>query len=322
MKTKYFAAITAFILAIAIFLGTRPASAQTKRWGANYFPNTELTTQDGKKVHFYDDLIKGKIVAITLIYTQCKDSCPLETARMRQVQKMLGDRVGKDIFFYSISIDPEHDTPEVLRDYAEMYNAGPGWTFLTGNKQEIEALSKKIGLYTPPELTTRDGHTPSLMIGNEATGQWMRQSAADNPRFLALQLETLGGYDKMNLANTVDHADTTKLTAQFDKGRYMFGTQCAACHTMGHGDKVGPDLQGVANVRDTKWLRDFISAPDEMLDKKDPIAMALFEKYRKVRMPNLQLIPEDVDAIIKFMKSQNAPQASVAQPDHDMSAMK
>src|SRR5215470_17859872 len=100
----------------------------------SHFPNVELINQDGKKVHFYDDLIKGKIVAIDLIYTTCEYACPLETARLAQVQKKLGDRVGKDIFFYSISIDPEHDTPEVLRGYMEQFHVGPGWTFLTGKK--------------------------------------------------------------------------------------------------------------------------------------------------------------------------------------------
>ncbi|MGB7620739.1 MAG: SCO family protein, partial [Terriglobia bacterium] len=114
------------------------ASANNSRWGANYFPNVPLITQDGKTVHFYDDLLKGKLVAIDLIYTHCKDACPLETARLAQVQKMLGDRVGKDIFFYSISIDPKRDTPEVLKEYAEKFHVGPGWTFLTGKEEDIE----------------------------------------------------------------------------------------------------------------------------------------------------------------------------------------
>ncbi len=96
---------------------------------ASHFPNIELITQDGKKVHFYDDLIKGKIVAIDMIYTTCQYACPLETARLAQVQKKLGDRVGQDIFFYSISIDPVHDTPAVLKAYMEKFHIGPGWTF-------------------------------------------------------------------------------------------------------------------------------------------------------------------------------------------------
>jgi len=165
------------------FMFSRPVSADS-RWGANYFPNIELTTQDGKTVHFYDDLIKGKIVAIDLIYTTCQYSCPLETARLAQVQKILGDRVGKDIFFYSITIDPANDTPAVLKAYAKKFHAGPGWTFLTGKKEDIEFLSKKLGLYSDPGATL-DGHTPHLLLGNEPLGQWMRNSALDNPRFLS-----------------------------------------------------------------------------------------------------------------------------------------
>ena len=94
------AGFSVLVLALALLSGAASAS---NRYGATYFPNVPLTTQDGTKVHFYDDVIKGKIVVIDLIYTQCVDSCPLETARLVQVQKMLGDRVVKDIFFYSIS---------------------------------------------------------------------------------------------------------------------------------------------------------------------------------------------------------------------------
>ncbi len=107
----------------------------------SHFPNVELITQDGQKVHFYDDLIKGKIVAIDLIYTNCEYACPLETARMAQIQKKLGDRVGQDIFFYSISIDPERDTPKVLKEYMEKFHVGPGWLFLTGKKADSELLN-------------------------------------------------------------------------------------------------------------------------------------------------------------------------------------
>src|SRR5215467_942350 len=121
------AAIAAFLMATFFTsAGSRPARADNARWGANYFPNVVLVTQDGTKVRFYDDVIKGKIVVIDLIYTHCVDACPLETARLVQVQKMLGERVGKDIFFYSISIDPKHDTPKVLKEYAAKYHVGPG----------------------------------------------------------------------------------------------------------------------------------------------------------------------------------------------------
>ena len=146
-------------------------TADTRRPGPDRFLNVTLTTHEGTEVRFYDDLIKGKTVAIDLIYTTCEYACPLETAKMAQVQRLLGDRMGRDIFFYSITIDPEHDTPAVLKEYAERYRAGPGWLFLTGKKTDIDLLSRKLGLYTPPDPSNPDGHVPYLLVGNEATGQ-------------------------------------------------------------------------------------------------------------------------------------------------------
>jgi len=114
---------------LALVLTTSGAAFAGSPWGADYFPNVALVNQDGAVVHFYDDLVKGKAVAVNLIYTHCNGTCPLETAKMAQVQKLLGDKVGKEIFFYSISIDPERDTPERLKAYAERYHVGPGWQF-------------------------------------------------------------------------------------------------------------------------------------------------------------------------------------------------
>src|SRR5262250_528369 len=78
--------------------------AGNNRWGANYFPNVTLTTQDGKTVRFYDDLLKGKAVAINFIYTDCNEVCPLETATLAHTYKLLGARAGREVHFYSISI--------------------------------------------------------------------------------------------------------------------------------------------------------------------------------------------------------------------------
>src|SRR2546427_5646408 len=118
MQGKSWGGIAAGLLAGAVvFLPVGFASA-ANRWGADYFPNVPLTTQDGATVRLYDDLLKGKSVAINVIYTSCKDECPLETARLVQLQRLLGERMGKDIFFYSITIDPKRDKPEVLKAYA------------------------------------------------------------------------------------------------------------------------------------------------------------------------------------------------------------
>jgi len=275
------------------------AAPQDSRWGAGYFPNVPLITQDGKTVRFYDDLLKGKTVAVNVMYTSCRDECPLETARLVQVQKMLGDLVGNDIFFYSISIDPKHDTPAVLKEYAEKFHVGPGWLFLTGKTEDITLVSKKLGLSSATDTRNRDGHQPSLMIGKEATGQWMRQSAEDNPRFLASVIGNFVGKG----GQLRNYAEARALPA-LDEGHHIFQMQCAACHTIGEGDRVGPDLLGVTRVRDRAWLARFIATPDRVLAEKDPIAMALFAKYRNVAMPNLRLGRDDVEALLKYMETE------------------
>jgi protein SCO1/2 len=281
------------------------AEKEDSQWGGSHFPNVELITQDGKKVRFYDDLIKGKVVALELIYTTCKYNCPLETARLVQVQKLLGNRMGKDIFFYSITIEPEHDTPEVLKAYAEKYNVGPGWLFLTGKPADIKLISKKLGLDKLPNGNDPDGHMPSLLIGNDATGIWMRNSALDNTKFMAMKIQGLMGYSAQ-AANLGAANRTESVKLDIDKGKYLFATRCAACHTIGNGDKVGPDLLGVTNVRDRAWLSRIITEPDKLIEEKDPIATMLFKKYREIRMPRLGLAPEDVNTLIDFMKTQTA----------------
>jgi protein SCO1/2 len=303
--SRRFSSMTAGAFAAALLaasaLAPRRAAAEP-RWGADYFPNVPLTTQDGKNVRFYDDLLKGKIVAIDLIYTHCKYSCPLETARMAQLQRILGDRVGKDIFFYSITLDPERDTPEVLKAYAEKFHAGPGWTFLTGKKEDIKLLSRKLGLLSLDEVpVNRDGHTPELMVGNVPAGQWMRNSAVDNPRYLAANIAGLldswksGGYRPSGSYAAASEYHKSK-------GEYLFSTRCSACHTVGKGDSIGPDLAGVTTSRDRGWLERFIARPDSVLAEKDPLAKALFEKYRQVTMPNLGLGPEDVEALVGWLE--------------------
>src|SRR5262249_3236616 len=163
-------------------------------WGADYFPNVPLTTQDGATVWFYDDLLKGKAVAINLVYTTCKYECPLATARLLQVQKLLADRVGKDLFFYSISIDPKRDTPEVLKAYAKQFGAGPSWLFHAGKNKARTPTAGKGGLPPIRGAGSRDGPRTSLMVGHEPTGQWMKNPAVDNPQFLAATISTFLGW--------------------------------------------------------------------------------------------------------------------------------
>jgi protein SCO1/2 len=285
--------------ATAAEAGSSAPSARS-RWRDAYFPNVTLTTQNGASVRFYDDLIKDKIVVINLIYTHCKSMCPLETARLAQVQQRLGDRVGKDIFFYSISLDPENDTPEVLRDYAEKFDVGPGWLFLTGKKSDITLISEKLGLDGDPNPSLRDGHAPSVLIGNEATGQWIRSAALDDPRYLAVLIgQWMNSWATAKPAKSYAQAPAIHTP---DRGEYLFRTRCADCHSMGANDKIGPGLANVAARRSRDWLIRWVSEPDKMLAEKDPIAIALYDQYKQVTMPNQHLDSEEVSALIGFLE--------------------
>jgi protein SCO1/2 len=144
-----------------------------------------------------------------------------------------------------------------------------------------------------------------LLIGNEATGLWMKNSALDNTRFLAMKIQHLMGYGaSSSLAS--EKTSTTAEKLNIDMGQYLFATRCAACHTIGNGDKIGPDLLGVTNVRDRAWLARMIVDANKMIEEKDPIATALFKKYKEIRMPPLGLPEADVNILIEYMKIQTA----------------
>ena len=302
------APVAALLLAAATLLSSGPAlAADASPWGAKYFPNVALTTQDGKKVRFWDDCLKDKVVLVNFIYTECGASCPLETAKLVQVQEILGDRMGKDIFFYSISLDPKRDTPAVLKAYAERYKAGPGWLFLTGKKADIELVRKKLGQAAAPGQNELTDHATTLMMGNAATGQWLRDGAMDDPRYIAVMVgDWLSSWKDHKKGESYAKAQPSDESTS-DRGAYLFKTRCSACHTVGRGDKIGPDLSGVAFARDHAWLARYLAAPDAVLASGDRIATALFNKFKKVRMPNLRLGGTDVEALIKFLEAKGVP---------------
>ena len=293
-------AVVALLLAMSGTSMPGPAQTGTPR-NEQYFPDVQLTTQDGARVRFYD-LIKGKTVAIELIYTSCRFACPLETARLAQVQRLLGDRMGRDVFFYSISIDPEHDTPAVLKAFAETFHAGAGWTFLTGQRADIERLARRLGLYSTPNPEDKDGHVPALLIGNESTGDWMRASALDNPNMTATMIARwIAGYPAAASRSSLKSYTEARPVANLTSGQYVFSTKCSACHGLGEGPKVGPDLAGVTTTRTRAWLASYITDPQAMLQRGDPIAKALSAKYGAVSMPTLQLTDQQVQDVIQYL---------------------
>jgi len=186
-RTRYNTAALIFLVLVAALFAL-PASSHETADGAggtgitvqlsseverarNYFTDTVLTTHEGNEVRFYSDLLEGRVVMINVMYTSCKGSCPLVTQMMSQVSRDLGDLYGSEIHFVSMTNDPERDSPEALAEFARKQNVDlDGWTFLTGDRQEIEGVIQKIGLYTP----NFEQHKAMILIGNTRTGHWQK----------------------------------------------------------------------------------------------------------------------------------------------------
>jgi cytochrome oxidase Cu insertion factor (SCO1/SenC/PrrC family) len=133
-------------------------------------PDVTIYDQDGNKLRFYTDLVKDKTVAINFIFTTCTTICPPLAATFRRVQQEMGERVGRDVRLISISVDPVTDVPERLKAFAAKFKAGPGWTFVTGNKYEIDLLLKSLGA----AVSDKNDHTPMVLVGNASAGYWTR----------------------------------------------------------------------------------------------------------------------------------------------------
>jgi protein SCO1/2 len=181
-----------FLFALALSswgVGDRPQtladdSPKTDNPPAAYFRNLTLQTQDGKEVRFYEDLIKGKIVVINLMYTRCDGIlCDQGTKNLVKLQNALGDRLGREVFIYSVTLDPEHDTPAILKEYATKYGVKPGWTFLTGDAKVINELRGKLGLYNsdPKKDADPTQHSGMIRIGNEPFDKWSTTSVLSSP---------------------------------------------------------------------------------------------------------------------------------------------
>lgn len=150
---------------------------------ARTFPNPVLITDKNRAVRFYDDLVKDKVVLINFMFTSCTSLCPRATANLAKVQDALGDRLGREVWMISISIDPDHDTVPVLRAYAERNGARAGWTFATGKKADIDLIRTKLGAYD--EDSDKTQHTGLVICGNETIGKWMAKYVMAQPATLA-----------------------------------------------------------------------------------------------------------------------------------------
>ena len=139
-----------------------------------HLPNVPLFTHEGKRVMFYDDLIKNKAVSLNFFFAKCDEICPLVTANLVKVQKLLGADVGTKIFMYSFTLKPEEDDVEVIRRYRQSLNAKPGWTYLTGKPADMEQIRRGIGFTYPDPAIDKDKtqHIGNVRYGNEPLMLW------------------------------------------------------------------------------------------------------------------------------------------------------
>lgn len=146
------------------------AAARELSPAEKYFSDVELITQDGEKVRFYTDVLKNKVVVINTFFTTCTSICPPMNRNFEKIQDALGERLGKDVFLVSISVDPETDTPTRLKEYGRRFHARTGWMFLTGKKENVDWALYKLGQY----VETKGDHTSIFIIGNEPKGLWKK----------------------------------------------------------------------------------------------------------------------------------------------------
>ena len=166
-----------------------PPTAAIKDAGESRIPDVNCLDQNGKKLRFHTDLVKGKVVVISFIYTSCTYLCTRIGESTTRLQTALGDRLGRDVYLISVSTDPVTDTPEKLKAWATRLKAKEGWTLVTGEKAEMDRLLKVL----TGDATGIKTHSPLLLIGNEAKNVWAESYAFENPARLIEQIDRVSG---------------------------------------------------------------------------------------------------------------------------------
>jgi protein SCO1 len=154
---------------------SKPAE-QSANPAQKYFTDVMLVNQDGQQMRLYSDLIKGKVVVIIPFFTSCTGVCPVMNRNLAKIQDAMGERLGKDIYLISISVDPITDTPSRLKEYAGRFKARPGWYFLTGKKENVDLALYKLG----QKVEVREDHSNIMIIGNDRTGLWKKAFSLAN----------------------------------------------------------------------------------------------------------------------------------------------
>ena len=162
-------------------------------------PDVEVVDQEGKPVRFYNDLVKGRAVAINFIFTTCQSVCPPLGAAFGRLQATLK---GRGVRLISVSVDPVNDTPERLKAWADRFGAGPDWTLVTGRKQDVDGLLRALGVFS----ADRSNHSPLILLGDDRSGAWRRVHGMTPPEQIAIRASR-------GLEREVDRADGRRAEA-------------------------------------------------------------------------------------------------------------
>jgi protein SCO1/2 len=189
-RLKYAAALAA-VFGMVLVAQAQPAkltAAEREAKAREYFTDTVLRNQADRAVRFYSDALKGKVVLINFVFTQCGDACPLITAKLVHAKKELGEAFGREVRFISISIDPQHDRPQDLAKFARKFDAvHPEWLFLTGEPASVEHVVKRLGAYTEDI----ESHSTAIIIGNTQQARWRKVRPDAPAKAIAAELRLL-----------------------------------------------------------------------------------------------------------------------------------
>jgi len=233
-----------------------PAAQEPQRADGLKIPDVPLVDQDGRAVRF-PDLLRGRVVAINFVFTTCTTICPPMGANFAKLRQLLGERAGRDVELISVSVDPGNDTPERLKAWAAKFGAGPGWTLLTGEPDQVTHLLKALGVYTP----NLADHSPLVLVGNASKGEWTRAYGLAAPARLVelIDAQTVQNAAHRYFGDTplVDQTGTTRrLYTDLLAGKtvvidVMFTTCTGSCPIMSRtfaqlqdwlGDRLGRDV--------------------------------------------------------------------------------
>lgn len=150
----------------------RPAPARA----GGAFPDVPLVDQDGREVLLHRDLLEGKVLVLSSFFTSCPIVCPKVMRRLRGVRSWLGDRAGREVHLVSFSVDPETDTPQRLRRYAERHRID--WTLVTGEPENVDRALRELGFYSD----MAENHTSIVLVADERRGTWRKADGYEGRR--------------------------------------------------------------------------------------------------------------------------------------------